>query len=478
MSAVFRHIGVRLWMTALFGVAVCTVLLPYWQRLAAMTWIALPVMLVLAVLFVGIGWVMNRVGHFLIRRQVAEAAVWERAGMLREAEAVFERTKSVYDSFWFSPLQRQRSGEFLAMRLARFYLAQPALGDVGRAVVASYLRMRPTDEAVAQGWLEEACRRQHTTSEDHEVAALIGGAWDRHEKIQKLLTNFYLSQQRTDFEAMQTYRRVWQMFQEHPREWVHGLCDLLLRIGHINDWTLKVYLRGHASGHERCIEGLAAARCHLKPNAGNRSDLSAAGQALSHLSDEQIEALAGRFRPLEPAAAPPTPPRARPVLTAILRQSSDRAMVMARQCRAWLRPLADRAWAWARSLPVRLRWAAVVTLIASVGAWMIVDNWPSEPDAPELPPPIAPMAEQPPAVTDPFTIQVAAYLKRDDAQRYVDRLKEAGVDAFWTQAKSTQRTWYQVKASHFTTLDEARLYGESLKARGLIDDFYVANHGP
>ena len=137
MSAVFRHIGVRLWMTALFGVAICTVLLPYWQRLAAMTWIALPVMLVLAVLFVGIGWVLNRVGHFLIRRQVAEAAVWERAGMLREAEAVFERTMSVYDSFWFSPLQRQRSGEFLAMRLARFYLAQPALGDVGRAVVAS-----------------------------------------------------------------------------------------------------------------------------------------------------------------------------------------------------------------------------------------------------------------------------------------------------------------------------------------------------
>jgi hypothetical protein len=69
-------------------------------------------------------------------------------------------------------------------------------------------------------------------------------------------------------------------------------------------------------------------------------------------------------------------------------------------------------------------------------------------------------------------------LKRDDAQRYVDRLKEAGVDAFWTQAKSSLRTWYQVKASHFTTLDEARLYGESLKARGLIDDFYVANHGP
>ncbi len=478
MSAVFRHIGVRLWLTALFGVAVCTVLLPYWQRLAAMTWIALPVMLMLAVLFVGFGWLMNRVGHFLIRRQVAEAAVWERAGMLREAEAVFERSKSVYDSFWFSPLQRQRSGEFLAMRLARFYLAQPALGDVGRSVVGSYLRMRPTDEPVAQGWLEEACRRQHTTSADHEVAVLIGSAWGRHEKIQKLLADFYLSQQRTDFEAMQTYRRVWQMFQEHAREWVHGLCDLLLRIGHINNWTLQVYLQGHASGHERCIEGLAAARRHLKPNADNRSDLSAAGQALSHLSDEQIATLASRFRPREPAAPAPRKPSPRPVLTAILRQSSDRAIVMARQCWARLSPFADWAWAWTRSLPVRMRWAAVLTLIASAGAWMIVDNWPSESDAPEVPPPIAPLAEQPPVVIDPFTIQVAAYLKRDDAQRYVDRLKEAGVDAFWTQAKSTQRTWYQVKASHFATLDEARMYGESLKARGLIDDFYVANHGP
>ena len=81
-------------------------------------------------------------------------------------------------------------------------------------------------------------------------------------------------------------------------------------------------------------------------------------------------------------------------------------------------------------------------------------------------------------VRDPFTIQVAAYLKREDAQSFADNLKQSGVEAFFTQAKSANRTWYQVKVSHFATKEAARAYGESLKNKGLIDDFYVANYTP
>jgi len=79
-------------------------------------------------------------------------------------------------------------------------------------------------------------------------------------------------------------------------------------------------------------------------------------------------------------------------------------------------------------------------------------------------------------ITDPFTIQVAAYLKSEDAQRFVDQLIQAELDAFWTQAASANRSWYQVKVSHFATREAAQAYGRELKSKGLIDDFYVANY--
>jgi len=78
--------------------------------------------------------------------------------------------------------------------------------------------------------------------------------------------------------------------------------------------------------------------------------------------------------------------------------------------------------------------------------------------------------------TDPFTLQVAAYLKESDARRYVDQLKGQGLDAYWNRASGSSKTWFQVRISHFKTKAEARSVGEDLKARQLIGDYYVANY--
>jgi len=53
------------------------------------------------------------------------------------------------------------------------------------------------------------------------------------------------------------------------------------------------------------------------------------------------------------------------------------------------------------------------------------------------------------------------------------------VDVFWKKATGTKKTWYQVRVSHFPDKVSAKAYGESLKAKGIIDDFYIANYkGP
>jgi hypothetical protein len=82
----------------------------------------------------------------------------------------------------------------------------------------------------------------------------------------------------------------------------------------------------------------------------------------------------------------------------------------------------------------------------------------------------------PEVITDPFTLQVAAYLKPAYAKKYVEQLKKQGLDAYWREAISANKKWYQVRISHFADKKSARDFGVSLKAEGIIDDYYVANY--
>ena len=80
--------------------------------------------------------------------------------------------------------------------------------------------------------------------------------------------------------------------------------------------------------------------------------------------------------------------------------------------------------------------------------------------------------------TGRFTIQVAAYLKVDHARRYAEALLEQGVHAYWTETLRRNKKWYQVRVSRFPDKTAARAFGEALKAKGIIEDFYIANYEP
>jgi cell division protein FtsN len=115
-----------------------------------------------------------------------------------------------------------------------------------------------------------------------------------------------------------------------------------------------------------------------------------------------------------------------------------------------------------------------MALFAGGVGWLVINT------ALHFSPATQPVEKQPPPVaapvTDPFTLQVAAYLKESDARRYTDQLRKNDLDAYWTLASGGGKTWYQVRISHFKTKAEARAVGEDLKQRGLIGDYYVANY--
>jgi cell division protein FtsN len=75
----------------------------------------------------------------------------------------------------------------------------------------------------------------------------------------------------------------------------------------------------------------------------------------------------------------------------------------------------------------------------------------------------------------PFTIQVAAYLKQESADHYVDLLKKKGIDAAVKKVAGGGKTWFVVRVSEFEDKQSAEAYGQTLKQQKIIDDFFVNN---
>ncbi len=474
MNAFFRHLTVRFWMTAVMGTLTCLVLLPWWQQAVGIQWLVAPALVILTACFFAVGWGMNRLGLAFVGRQVKEAAVWERAGMMAEAEAAYHRAVALFDSFWLSPILRQRRTQWITGLLARFYLCQPTGGAHTQAMITAYLARHPQDEAVAEGWLENLLVHENHLRQEHETAACVGRALAENDRIQHLLMQFFIANGRTDFDAMQTYRRVWQTQPPLPDELVHPLARLLLNESWLNHWALQVYLQAYETGMPNALEGVAAAVYWMRPNLENRQELIQAEKIVAQIDPADVKESVRRF---EPVASAPEDKSAR--RRTFFSTVGPAAMQVGKKLdaagRRWGRQLGSLGRGWSQSATVR-RFAAGVTLVIMVGVLMAL-SWQSDSPPikkPSTPPPVKETTQ----VTDPFTIQVAAYLSSQEAQGFVDKLKKQKLDAFWTKATSANRTWYQVKISHFLTKAQAQRYGQDLKSKGIIDDFYVANYRP
>lgn len=470
MNAVLRHLSVRLWVTAFGGTMACIALLPWWQQVLGVDWLTLPASLIMAGCFIGAGWMMNRIGMLFLQRHVNEAAVWERAGMPAEALSACRKAMAAFDSFWLSPLLRRAKLRWFSTLMARFYMGQHSDSSYARSLLAHHLKTYPDDAVVAEPWLEQLLAVEYHLPEEHEAAVRISSQLNDNWRIQRLLMQFYMANGRVDFDAMQAYRRVWNEQQPLPQDTVRNLTRLLLNEYVLSPWALQVYLKAYAGGDRKALEGIAAAVRWLPPTEESRTHLVEAKKIMAATAKGMAPSMNPRFKPTQVGPSPKDTSQFKAPAR------SDAKLVVNRFIKALKikgNRSTDRLVSMLSALPRRqvLPVAAVVMIAVLVAvAGLRFFQRPAE----------APVQQEPVpekvVITDPFTIQVAAYLKPGDAQRLVDRLIENQLDAFWTKASSASRTWYQVKVSHFPTREAAQQYGQTLKTKGLIDDFYVANY--
>lgn len=480
MLSFLKHIAVRIWLTACVGGLASLWLLPSFQTRIGLGWTPLSVALIMMIAFLLIGWVSNHWGIGMVERLVREAGGFERDGMGAEAERKFRNALAVFDSFLISPVVRQQKANALMARIARFYLARTAKSHASEAFLVSYLQSNPEDEEVAENWVEQIESRSGLKEAHQELAYRIGSAQPQNRIIQAALARYYLLMERTDFQALQTYRRMSTFDAKLPPGFIADLAHLFLREKRADEWALEIYLKaiGESDRRSEILRGIAACVQWVAPAERNEMLLQKAYGCLEGIDAAEIEKMGAGFKPPLPAEDKKAVYRPDRKKASFFQASGTVLQAFYKDISAlpvWALRQIGSAGRWAvQSKKARRVLAGLVFAGLTAGVILLVINTVGHLVKTETTV-TQQIDKAPEQVTDPFTLQVAAYLEPAYAKSYVEKLKKQGLDAYWREAVSANKKWYQVRVSHFADKKSARDFGESLKARGVIDDYYVAN---
>ena len=461
-----RHFSIRIWITLLLGGVVSLLVLPMLQARLGLGSNIFAAATIVLFFFLVTGWGLNRWALNSLDYLMSEAGAFERDGMFREAENAYQKAVGIFDSFMISPLVKQKKVGELGARLARFYLARNRRDHISEDFLVSYLKSNPQDEEVAEHWLHQLEGAGGLKEEHQELAVQLGDAQPKNKLIQNTLARFYLLLERTDFSALQTYRRVYEDDESADAGFVDDLARLFLNESRADEWALAVYLQAlsYKDGRTEYLKGLAACVRWTPATERNHHLLQTAHQYLNGIDAYTLEKMRAGFNP--PAPIEPSHITRNNIKPGALLIRAVLALCRcARAIVRWIgRQIQETARLIQRSTKAKRVLVAILLFGLAVGVGAMVVNTVSHlavkepPGNKDAPPPVE-------AISDPFTLQVAAYLKPENAKIYVRQLKKQGIDAYWSEAVQGEKKWYQVRVSHFATKQTAREYGGKAESR-------------
>ncbi|MGD8241270.1 MAG: SPOR domain-containing protein [Desulfobacterales bacterium] len=477
MISFLKNSAFRIWIAGLVAFALSLVLLPQTGEAFSLTKPLLFFSLLFGAAFAGIGWLTDRIVRIQLRPLLREAGILERGGMGLEAERAFDNALALLDSFMVSPRRRRHYLQILGERMARFYAAQAEKSDRAFKWITRYLHVRPGDGAIAEIWLRDMESQSTWTKAQQDLAARIGEVRKEDRPIQSTLARIYIQAGRTDFPALQTYRRIMEDNEGGLGAMSLDLARLFIREGRADELALRAYVHAARQGEppaEDILCGLAACLRWIQTSARTRVLMAQANAVLGPLSDDQMERMASGFLPPTGRTTTPVAKAAQPGdrirsgysrISRISQKIGERLRQGLRFAAQGLESPGLRRHFKAGAI-AGLALAAIVLLLNTAGHLI------RSPEAPPAQPPEIAVKIAP----TPYTLQVAAYLKPEHAEGFIQTLKAKGQEAYRVEAQSGPKTWYQVRVGHFPTKAAARAHGQQLKTAGIIEDFYVANY--
>ncbi len=485
MVHILKNLVIRLWIAAATGgLAALGLLAVLGSPLEAAFNLTVAFILIILA-YLGCGWLFNRIAAQRLQDCFREATSRERTARIGEAAEAFRKAVNIFDSFMVSPMFRRRSGRDLAGRIARFHIARSVRSPEAEGFITSYLWAHPDDGEVAEYWLQHTRLGDGANPDHMALSDRIAAAQSQNPTTLSLIVQIYLARNRTDYTALQVYKKFLQESNRIQTQAVVHLADLFIREGRTDELALEVYLRAgrKASDRSEYLRGLAACLEQIRTTERNESLIMESREALRDTDEETIHQWREEFRKkAEPYAPkePSTPEMVFRHLSASLlrgfRTSVEKTGSAASILARWGRTL-GKSWRESARTRYLAKWAAVsvfaaVVFISGISTIIYISETKESPESAPPPPKTPQLAE-----SGRYTIQAASFRNRDQARIFLEQLKNKGLPAYWGESRSSdQNVWYYVRISRFEEKQEAKKFGEDLKSKGIIDDFYVANY--
>ncbi len=423
-----RNLFVRLWVTTLVTVPLCFYIMPWVRPVFSGTGSVFFALGVVITGYVLIGFLMNFLGGKLIERLIREAQMWERAAIFNRAGTKYLQAVRMYDSFLLSPLSVGKVTTRLTGALARFSLTFDRENEIFRQAVLVYLTSNPRDETLAGLWLRRLCKNRAVDDKEQDLLTRLANIHYTSPKLMPFLTKIFLDLGRLDFSAKQLYARALEV------------PSLKQRYGK----DIRTLLEEPAQQLEQ--EGMYPVQ-DLP-----RQPLPPASQ--KKISDIISDIWKGFYTGFQH-----------------LIQFVRAGVVF---CFGFVNRHLRRLMT---GIQVKDRWRFYlkVGVLGSISLWLLVFmyNTVSHLRAPGTVDEIEVIIEK--KISKPFTIQVAAYLKESHADKYLKILRQNSIEARIKKTGGGGKTWYLIQVSEFADRADATAYGNLLKQKNIIEDFFVSN---
>ena len=424
MIRFFRNMAVRLWLSALMGIPISFQIITSMTDFISGYWPLVWSILVVAFFYAFIGVVMNRGGEYWVRGLIREAETWERGGILKRSEKNYKAALRVFDSFLFSPFGVRALENRITGAVAGFALSFAKSGHPFDQSINLFIRHNPQEKDIVQVWLARLEKKSRFTPEEQALLTQMADYYGDDPEMLLPLTQLFADQARGDLAAKKLYEKV-------------------LDLGNLD------------SNFEMVLQALL-----VQEGVGFFEKSPGFRQA----SREKIRVLWGAFI-YKISKFGYLFVHAIIVIWTILKKCS---LAMARFIYGIVKGLGKTP----QNRQI-LKWGVAsllsISLIVVLGSTVFHLS-----QIKKAPPGHAKIEVRIPL---PFTIQVAAYLKKSHADSYVVALKKKGQEAFIHQVDGGGKTWFFVRISSFKDKAEAGNYGRKLKAQGIIEDFFVDNSG-
>ncbi len=428
MIILLRHIAVRLSLTVVQGIPLSFILISRLNGVITAPNPPLAVLGILALFFITTGFLMNMAGKIAIRGYIREAGQWERAGYPEKSKEKYLKAINIFDSYLLGPWSGRKAARELTGAIARFSLAFSNCSSSFEKAAAVFIKTAPHEKELISLWLKKVFQMENPGSLEHQLLTTIAESLNPDDvKLIPLMAKIFMKTRRTDFAA----QKIFTAIQSNPD--IHGKLYTEVNAFVENQKQLKKTINGKSSFLER------QPLHDEKTNRIFRKTFKKIGAAMAAIPDRAIFLIIYIFK------------KPQNIISSTFKTVKT-----------------------SPGIGKSIKWG-IISILCS-GLILLMANTFIHLSRSTKPPKVIEKKIEVKAEPKPFTIQVAAYLKKSHADKYVTDLKEKGLAAYITRTQGGGKTWYLVRISQFDSKKSAAEFGRDLKAKSIIDDFFVDNN--